>query len=563
MFHQLLSPVANNLFLSFLVGFIPILVVLVLLGLVRLPAWQAALAGLVAGLLIAITVWQMPIGLAASATLNGVAFALFPVMWIVWNAMWLYNITVRSGKFELFRRWMVYNVPADKRILLLIIGFSFGALMEGIAGFGTPVAIGSALLIALGFSAIDAVTITLIFNTTPVAFGALGVPITTLAGVTGLHTGPLSAMVGRQLPIFGIILPFYALVLFTGFRGLRTAWPAALVAGVSFAITQFTVSNFVGPELPDVLASLVSLICVILFVQVWKPRDSEQYRASFAGGSATMTTVNAPSIEERDVPVPAASNDPEEGSKPTGSETILAWLPWVLVSVVVIVWVFTKITLVGQQKINLLGLDKAIYLTLYKKAYAAIYTFQPLGTGTAILLAVALTAIVVVLTGATPKVILQALADTGRQLRFAILTVMLIIGLAFLFNYSGMSYTLGLAISSVGAIFPFFSVFLGWIACFLSGSDTSSNALFGNLQVVAARQLNLSPVLMAATNSSGAVMSKMISPQNVTTGVSTSDLVGKEGLVIRRTFIHSIILASILGVIVMVQQYLIPGIIPH
>ncbi len=532
MFHQLLSPVANNLFLSFLVGFIPILVVLVLLGLVRLPAWQAALAGLVAGLLIAITVWQMPIGLAASATLNGVAFALFPVMWIVWNAMWLYNITVRSGKFELFRRWMVYNVPADKRILLLIIGFSFGALMEGIAGFGTPVAIGSALLIALGFSAIDAVTITLIFNTTPVAFGALGVPITTLAGVTGLHTGPLSAMV-------------------------------ALVAGVSFAITQFTVSNFVGPELPDVLASLVSLICVILFVQVWKPRDSEQYRASFAGGSATMTTVNAPSIEERDVPVPAASNDPEEGSKPTGSETILAWLPWVLVSVVVIVWVFTKITLVGQQKINLLGLDKAIYLTLYKKAYAAIYTFQPLGTGTAILLAVALTAIVVVLTGATPKVILQALADTGRQLRFAILTVMLIIGLAFLFNYSGMSYTLGLAISSVGAIFPFFSVFLGWIACFLSGSDTSSNALFGNLQVVAARQLNLSPVLMAATNSSGAVMSKMISPQNVTTGVSTSDLVGKEGLVIRRTFIHSIILASILGVIVMVQQYLIPGIIPH
>jgi L-lactate transport len=530
---------------------------------VRLPAWQAALAGLVAGLLIAITVWQMPIGLAASATLNGVAFALFPVMWIVWNAMWLYNITVRSGKFELFRRWMVYNVPADKRILLLIIGFSFGALMEGIAGFGTPVAIGSALLIALGFSAIDAVTITLIFNTTPVAFGALGVPITTLAGVTGLHTGPLSAMVGRQLPIFGIILPFYALILFTGFRGLRTAWPAALVAGVSFAITQFTVSNFVGPELPDVLASLVSLICVILFVQVWKPRDSEQYRASFAGGSATMTTVNAPSIEERDVPVPAASNDPEEGSKPTGSETILAWLPWVLVSAVVIVWVFTKITLVGQQKINLLRLDKAIYLTLYKKAYAAIYTFQPLGTGTAILLAVVLTAIVVVLTGATPKVILQALADTWRQLRFAILTVMLIIGLAFLFNYSGMSYTLGLAISSVGAIFPFFSVFLGWIACFLSGSDTSSNALFGNLQVVAARQLNLSPVLMAATNSSGAVMSKMISPQNVTTGVSTSDLVGKEGLVIRRTFIHSIILASILGVIVMVQQYLIPGIIPH
>jgi lactate permease len=278
MFHQLLAPVAGNLFLSFVVGFIPILVVLILLGIVRLPAWQSALAGLVVGLIIAILVWQMPADLAVSSTFNGCAFALVPVMWIVWNAMWLYNIAVRSGKFELFRRWMVYNVPPDKRILLLIIGFSFGALMEGIAGFGTPVAIGSALLIALGFPVLQAVTLTLIFNTTPVAFGALGAPIVTLAGVTGLHAGPLSAMVGRQLPIFGLILPFYAMVVFTGFRSLRTVWPAALVAGVSFSITQFAVSNFVGPELPDVLAALVSLICVIAFVQVWKPRDMEVAR---------------------------------------------------------------------------------------------------------------------------------------------------------------------------------------------------------------------------------------------------------------------------------------------
>ncbi|GLV58827.1 glycolate permease GlcA [Dictyobacter sp. S3.2.2.5] len=568
MFHQILTPVAGSLFLSLIVGFIPIIVVLVLLGIVRRPAWQAALAGLIIGLLIAILVWQVPIQQAASSTLNGFAFALFPVMWIVWNAMWLYNIAVRSGKFELFRRWMVYNVPPDKRILLLIIGFSFGALMEGVAGFGTPVAIGSALLIALGFPALEAVTLTLIFNTTPVAFGALGVPITTLSSVTGLHAGPLAAMVGRQLPFFALFLPFYAMVVFTGFRSLRTIWPAALVAGLSFALMQFTISNFVGPELPDVLASLFSLICVILFVQVWKPRDIEQYRATFApvvrgidtGGNEVETGINAADVAQEE------DRNGREGNaiqKPTTQEAILAWLPWLLVSIIVIAWTFLKVPALGAMNIHWAGLDKQIFLTLYNKPYAAIYAFQPLGTGTAILLTVIVTALVMIATGSSANIIWLSLVDTWRQLRFPILTVMLIIGLAYLYNYSGMSYTLGLAISKVGFIFPFFSVFLGWIACFLSGSDTSSNALFGNLQVVAARQLNLSPVLMAASNSSGAVMSKMISPQNVSTGVSTTELNGKEGLIIRRTFFHSIILATILGIIVMIQQYLIPGIIPH
>jgi L-lactate transport len=561
MFHQILAPVADNLFLSFLVGLIPIAVVLILLGIVRRPAWQAALAGLVVGLLIAVGVWQMPVGLAATATFNGMVFALLPVMWIVWNAMWLYNIAVRSGKFELFRRWMVYNVPADKRILLILIGFCFGALMEGISGFGTPVAIGSALLIALGFPALEAVTLTLIFNTTPVAFGALGTPITTLGAVTGLDTGPLSSMVGRQLPFFSFILPFYALIIFTGFRSLKTTWPVALVAGASFAITQFAVSNFIGPQLPDVLASLVSLICVIGFVQVWKPRDSEQYKTQFADGGGGV--IAATPIGEEKVPAPASSSAPSSSGKPSAGEAILAWTPWVLVSAVVIAWTFLKVATFGQQSIAWPGLDKAVFLTLYNKPYGAIYAFQPLGTGTAILLAVALTALVMIAAGSKPGIVGLALADTWKQLRFAILTVMLIIGLAYLFNYSGMAYTLGLAISKVGGIFPFFSVFLGWIACFLSGSDTSSNALFGNLQVVAARQLHLSPVLMAATNSSGAVMSKMISPQNVTTGVSTSTLIGKEGIVVMRTFKHSLFLAVLLGLLVMVQQYLVPGIIPH
>ena len=565
MFHQLLVPVAGNLFLSFVVGFIPIIVVLVLLGIVRRPAWQAALAGLIVALIFAIFIWQMPVQQAVSSTLNGMVFAIFPVMWIVWNAMWLYNIAVRSGKFELFRRWMVYNVPSDKRILLLLIGFSFGALMEGVAGFGTPVAIGSALLIALGFPVVEAVTLTLIFNTTPVAFGALGVPITTLASVTGLPTAPLAAMVGRQLPIFALFLPFYAMIVFTGVRSLRTIWPVALVAGASFALMQLTISNFVGPELPDVLASLFSLICVILFVRVWQPRDIDQYRATFASAGQTTGVVGGDSpIDEQNVPVAAsASMEERNGARPTPGEAVLAWLPWLLVSVIVIAWTFLKIPTLGAQSIHWPGLDLQVFLTLYGKPYTAVYSFQPLATGTAILLTVIITAIVMIATGAKANIIWLTLADTWKQLRFAILTVMIIVGVAYLYNYSGMSYTLGLAISAVGGIFPFFSVFLGWIACFLSGSDTSSNALFGNLQVVAARQLNLSPVLMAATNSSGAVMAKMISPQNVSTGVSTTELTGKEGLIIRRTFWHSIILAAILGIIVMIQQYLIPGIIPH
>ena len=414
----------------------------------------------------------------------------------------------------------------------------------------------------------DALAITLVFDTAPVAFGALGVPVTTLAQVTNLHAPLLSAMIGRQLPFFAFLLPFYVTAVFMGIRSLRTIWPVALVAGGSFALTQFFVSNFIGPELPDVLASLVSLICVILFVQVYKPSDSEQYRAQFA--AVDSSRVNAPSIEEEGIVVPSARDGAEDNGKPSTREAVYAWLPWVLVSVIVILWTikwpngtkagFFQMASLGQSIIKWPGLHNAVLLTFYHKPYAALYTFQPLGTGTAILVAVILTALIL---RVSPRTFFLALADTWKQLRFAILTVMLIVGLAYLYNYSGIAYTLGLAISSVGAVFPFFSAFLGWIACFLSGSDTSSNALFGNLQVVAANRLNLSPVLMASTNSTGAVMSKMISPQNVTTGVSTTTLVGKEGLVIRRTFIHSIILVSLMGLLAMAQQYLIPWMIPH
>lgn len=542
LFHQFLTPVAGSTFLSFLVGMIPIAVVLILLGIVRAPAWISALSGLVIGFIIAISVWKIPSHLAFSSIGNGMVFALWPVMWIVFAAMWLYNLSQRTGAFSQFRRWMYRYATTDRRIQVLIIAFSFGALMEGIAGFGTPVAIASALLVGLGFPILDAVVYCLIFDTAPVAFGALGVPIVTLGSVTNLHAGALSAMVGRQLPFFALILPSYVLLVMGGWKALRGAWPAALVGGLSYSVTQFLVSNYVGPALPDVLAALVSLICIVLFTRVWKPKDTADYQ-SFVHGSGAAET--------------AATRELEADG--TGTGTWRGWVPWLTVTVVVIIWTFAKLASIGQQDIKWPGLDKLVYLTLYHKAYAAVWSFQPLGTGTAILVAVILSAFM--LRASWSDFWLSA-ADSWKQLYLPIFTVMCIVGLAYLYNYSGMAYTLGIAVAALGAAFPFFSGFLGWIACFLSGSDTSSNALFGNLQVVAANKLHLNPYLMAATNSSGAVMSKMISPQNVSTGVSTGELRGKEGLVIRRTFIHSIILTVILGILVTLQAHGLSGMVP-
>lgn len=537
LFHQILLPVAHSVFSSFLVGLIPIAVVLVLLGVFRVPAWIAALSGLVVGLIVAISVWQIPVNLAISAVANGATFALWPVMWIVFAAMWLYNVSQRTGAFEQFRRWMFHYATSDRRIQVLIIAFSFGALMEGIAGFGTPVAIASALLVGLGFPVLDAVVYALIFDTAPVAFGALGVPIVTLGAVTNLPVLNLSAMVGRQLPIFAFILPFYVILVMGGLKALKGAWPAALVAGLSYSITQFLVSNFIGLALPDVLAALVSLIALVLFTRVWRPKDTADYQSYVHDGAETRA---------------------EEHALGAG-QGFRGWLPWLTITVIVIIWSFAQIANIGIQKIPWPGLNKLVYLTLYGKAYEAIYVFQPLGGGTPILVAVILSAMFL---RAGWKNFWLAAADSWVQLRLPILTVVCIVGLAFLYNYSGMAYTLGIAVAALGVLFPFFSGFLGWIACFLSGSDTSSNALFGNLQVVAANRLHLSPTLMAATNSSGAVMSKMISPQNVSTGVSTGELRGKEGLVIRRTFWHSIILTVLLGILVVLQAHVLRWMVP-
>jgi lactate permease len=465
--------------------------------------------------------------------LNGATFALWPVMWLVFNGLLLYNIAVRSGRFEAFRQWMTDNLPNDRRIMLVVIGFCFGALLEGIAGFGAPVAITSSLLIMTGFPAMEALVFVLIFNTAPVAFGALGIPVTVLGSVTGLPATTVAAMVGRQLPVIALILPFYVTALYGGWRSIRSLWPVLLVAGATFAAAQFLASNFLDYTLADVLSSLLSLAATLLFVRVWRPAEDPAYR------------INTPRPDA-----------PQVSAIPAWQ----GWLPWLIMTGVVIAWSFFGVAAKGQQAIAWPGLHNAISITLYHdKPYAAIWSFQPLATGTAILITAIFVGFLFRISAAD---FAYCLTQTVRQLWLAVVTVVLIVALAYLMNYSGLAYTLGKAAASTRYLFILLSPFLGWIAVALSGSDTSGNALFGNLQVVAARQLHLNPVLFAATNSSGGVMGKMISPQNIATGAAVTQLKGQEGVVFARTFIHSIVFTLILVVLVVLQQFVFPGVIP-
>ena len=490
MFHQLLTPVGDSLALSFLVAILPIATVLILLGVLRRPAWQAALAGLIVGLIIAIAVWGLPAPIAIAAATNGAVFALWPVMWIVITALFVYNIAVCSGRFDAFRAWIIKHLPNDRRVVLIVIAFCFGALLEGIAGFGTPVAITSSLLIMCGFPALEAIVFVLIFNTTPVAFGALGTPVTVLGAVTGLPAHELGQMIGRQLPIMAAILPFYVMVLYGGWRSIRSLWPVLAVAGLSFGLAQFGASNYLDYTLTDVFAALTSLAVTLLFLQVWRPAPDPEFAIHKSAETANPAFKDVPAWQ--------------------------GWMPWLVVTAVVIAWTYFKVAAMGQHAIPWPGLDKAVSITLYKdKPYAAVWSFQPLATGTAILLAAVIVALFVRISVAE---FIECAVRTIRQIWQAVMTVMFIVALAYVMNYSGLAYSIGLAVASTGHWFVLFSPFLGWIAVFLSGSDTSGNALFGNLQVVAARQLNLNPLLFAATNSSGGVLGKMISPQNIEIG---------------------------------------------
>jgi lactate permease len=512
---------------------LPLAVVLIVMGWLRKPGYIAAGSGLVCSLLLACVIWGMPVNLALVSVAYGFIYALWPIMWIVFAALWLYNLSVETGKFDLLRCWMEHHASGDMRVQAVMVAFCFGALLEGTAGFGAPVAVTAFLLLALGFKPNRAVTLSLIANTTPVAFGALGIPIVALGAVTGLDQAKLSAMVGRQLPFMSLLLPAYLIMFQSGRKGLKETWPAALVAGATFAGVQFAVANYWGPYAVDVLASLASIVALTLFLRFWKPTK------------IARAAVGAPDLESI--------------TKLSLADSVAAWTPWVLLAVVMIVWSYFRVFQKLQISIPVPWLHNAVYISLYRKPYAASYSFQPLAAGTAALMA---TVIAALLLRASPRTFIRSGLTTLRQLLLPGLTVVLIVGLSYTYNYSGMAYTLGAALAGLGKWFPLASGFLGWVACFLSGSDTASNLLFGNLQVAAGHQLGISPVLLAATNSSGAVTGKMISPQNIAVGVTTVGLAGKEGEILRDVFWHSVAFAAVLSILALAQAYILQWMVP-
>jgi lactate permease len=531
LWHQPIDPL-HGLVLSAVAAALPLAVVLIVMGWLRKPGYMAAGCGLICSFALACIVWHMPLRLALMSMSYGAVYALWPIMWIVFAALWLYNLSVETGKFGLLRDWMEQHASGDTRVQVVLVAFCFGALLEGTAGFGAPVAVTAFLLLALGFKANQAVTLSLIANTTPVAFGALGIPIVALAAVTGLDQMKLSAMVGRQLPFMSLLLPAYLVLFVSGRKGLKDTWPATLVAGASFAFVQYVVANYWGPYAVDVLASLTSIVVLTIFLRFWRP--SEIVR-------------------------PAGASDAGSSSRLTFTDTLRAWTPWALLALVMIVWSYFKIFTQLQISVPVPWLHNAVYLSLYGKQYAAIYNFQPLAAGTAALTATVIAALIL---RASMRTFISSGLNTFRQLLLPGLTVVMIVALSYLYNYSGMAYTLGAALASLGRWFPLASGFLGWVACFLSGSDTSSNLLFGNLQVAAGHQLGVSPILLAATNSSGAVTGKMISPQNIAVGVTTVGLTGQEGGILRGIFWHSIIFASALSLLAFAQAYVLRWMVP-
>lgn len=535
---QPVAPV-HGLAWSALLATIPLIVVLALMGVFRRSGLLASGCGLATAAVLAIGVWRMPAKLAGWSVAYGLAYAAWAILWIVFNALWLYNLAVETGSFDLLRRWMKRYASGDACIQAILVAFCFGALLEGTAGFGAPVAVTAYLLVGLGFAASEAVVVSLIANTAPVAFGALGVPIVALAGVTGLGLGRLSSMVGRQLPLLSFILPAYLALVVAGQKGLRRSWPVALIAGISFAATQFVVSNLWGPYATDVASSLISIACVTGFLR-WRRGDilapRNQGPTRVAGG---------------------ITGDPADEFPAGGA--FRAWWPWVALAAIMILWSYWKLFGICQIATAIPSLNQGVLITLYGKPYSAIFTFQPLAAGTAVLVATIVTALSFKV---RPGMFFRLGVKTARSLALAGITVLFIVGLAFLYNYSGMAYTLGAAAAGAGAAFPVVSSYLGWVACFLSGSDTASNLLFGNLQVTAAHQLHLNPALLAATNSSGAVTGKMVSPQNIAIGVTTVGLVGEEGRVLHKAFWHSVLMAGVIGALAYAQAHFLAWMVP-
>jgi lactate permease len=558
MWQQNYEPVGGSLGLSALVASIPILVLFYMLGIRRKPAWMAATTALVIAFVLALVAYRMPVQLALMSTLNGAAYGLFPISWIVFSSIMLYRLAVDTGKFEVIKD-SVGGLTNDRRLQALFIAFSFGAFIEGAAGFGAPVAVSGAMLVGLGFSPFYAAGICLMANTAPVAFGSIGIPVTTLANVTGMPVLLLSAMTGRLCAMISVVIPMYLVVVMAGWKRTFEVLPPVLICGISFAGVQFYVSNYMGPELTDILSSLACIGCMVLVLKFWKPKTIFRL--------------------EGDKPVPT------EKHTHTAGEVLVAWLPYMLLVVFVLTWgeVAVKSALNAwthtlwpswlpmspavnlPNRLLVPGLHNMIErvppVVATAAPYGALYELNWLSaSGTACFLATVVAAIVL---RVSPSRFANVYKGTFTQLAKPMATIAAMLGLAYLMNYSGMTSTLGLALATTGFAFPFFSAIVGWLGVFLTGSDTSANALFGNLQVITANQLGLNPVLTASVNSAAGVMGKMISLVSISvacvaTGLTSQD----EGRLFRFTFKHSIFLACVVGIVAMLFAYVFPGLVP-
>jgi lactate permease len=547
MWNQVYNPL-NSAALSTIAAAIPVVTLLVLIASGKVKAHIAAIVALIAANVIAIFVFTMPAGMSIRASLLGVVAGFFPIGWIVLNVIFLYRITVATGRFELLQR-AIGGVTEDRRLQLLLIAFSFGAFFEGASGFGTPVAVTGAVLIGLGFSPLAASGLSLIANTAPVAYGALGTPIQGLASVTGLDPYILGAMVGRQLPVFSLIVPFWVVWAFAGWKGMKDVWPAILVTGVSFAVPQFVISNYINPWIVDIGASLISMGCLILFLKVWQPKTL--WLSPVLRGRDESTATMKPATPLDKTPL-------------TQAQLWSALLPWIIVCIVMLIWgngsfktwansIFTWNYPVPELH-NMI--NKVPPVAPKPTPEGAVFGFTYLSfTGTGMLIAAIISSF---LMGFSPA---KMIAEYGRTIKLcaiSLITISAMLAIGTLTRLSGVDATLGLAFAATGVLYPFFGTLLGWLGVALTGSDTASNILFGNLQKITSEQLGLSPVLMAAANSSGGVMGKMIDAQSIVVASTATNWYGHEGTILRFVFKHSIALACLVGLFVMLQAYVYP-----
>lgn len=545
------DPLGSAL-LSTLVAALPIVVLLGAIAWLHIRIHFAALLGLGVALAVAIGAYHMPVKAAAATTLFGAGYGLFPIGWIILNLIFLYQLTVEKGLFAVLRGSLA-NLAPDPRVQVILIAFSFGAFFEGAAGFGTPVAVTAAILIQLGFKPLAACGLSLIANTAPVAFGALGTPIIALSKVTGIDELTLSQMVGRQLPFFSLLVPFWVVWAQAGWRGMLGVWPAALTAGVSFAVPQFLVSNFHGPWLVDIIASLSSIGAVVVLLKFWQPKDRWKPADTNEPLNVEPSTLNAQHSEQ---PSPALLRR--------------AWTPWILLSVLVFLWgipAFKKSAdNLSSPSFVVAGLHNVIlrdYPVVPKptakqptKPEEAVFKLNWLSaTGTGILAASILAGFIM---GFGPGGLARVYLQTLWRVRYSLITIAAMLALGYVTKYSGTDATLGLALAKTGSLYPFFGTLLGWLGVALTGSDTASNVLFGSLQKITAEQTGISPTLMAAANSSGGVMGKMVDAQSIVVASTATNWYGHEGTILRYVFFHSIALAALVGVLVYLQAYVPP-----